>query len=275
MPSASIVVPTYNQAQYLPITLDSLWFQQWDELEIIVVNDGSSDATREVLEAYEAGLKTERASFASSFDAAAGTVERTYHPRYPAAGRTFTVLHNEVNRGLSDTLSRGFRAASGELCTFIASDDCLLPDMLSELARALDENDADFAYADMHVVDDAGRILRRFSLPDYSFEACFCQWYLCGVCKLYKRSLHERFGYFDPAYTVQDHEAYLRFAMGGARFVHVPRVLANVRSHDQAAHRQVDNHSPAGMSRLYRESSELVLRARAHLAAQANVKEGE
>ena len=75
------------------------------------------------------------------------------------------------------TLNTGFSAATGEYCTFIASDDILLPSAMTELALVLDQG-YDFAYADMHIVDDAGRILRRFSLPDYSFNNAFCRWYI-------------------------------------------------------------------------------------------------
>jgi len=136
--------------------------------------------------------------------------------------------------------------------------------MISELAELLDKTGADFAYADQHIIDDQGRILRRFTLPDYTFEAAFCHWYLCGVGKLYKRSLHERFGLFREDLTVQDHEMYLRFAMNGAKFVRCPKVLVNLRIHDKD--RLMDNHSPTNKARLYRESSDLVRLARAHLA---------
>jgi hypothetical protein len=56
---------------------------------------------------------------------------------------------------------------------------------------------------------------------------------------------------------------YLRFAMNGARFVHIPKVLANVRLHDDQ--RQVDNHLPANWAQLYKESAALVCKARRHL----------
>ncbi|MGE4297678.1 MAG: glycosyltransferase [Desulfovibrionaceae bacterium] len=262
MKKVSIVVPTYNQAAYLPTCLDSIWFQEYPDVEIVVVNDGSPDDTAKVLDAYARGIAEDTASYAADFDEQSGEVRRVWHARYPAAGRSLVCLAHDPNQGLSAALNTGFKAATGEYCTFIASDDMLLPGMVEGLVAALEAHDADFAYADMHVVDDTGRILRRFSLPDYTFEAAFCHWYLCGVCKLYRRELHERHGYFHLDYTAQDHEMYLRFAMGGARFVHVPKVLAHVRIHDRE--RNKDNHSEQNVSRLFRESQELVRRARAH-----------
>jgi glycosyltransferase involved in cell wall biosynthesis len=256
----SIVVATYNQAAYLPICLDSIYFQDHPDIEIVVVNDGSTDDTVQALEAYQHAVATETTSYAARYDEAAGRVERRIHHRYPQTGRSLQVIHQK-NQGLSVALNVGTQAATGRFVTFIASDDMLLPSMAATLLAAIRDNDADFAYADMHIVDDTGRILRRFALPDYSFQAAFCDWYLCGVCKLYKKSLHDVSGYFDPACVSQDHDMYLRFAMDGARFVHVPRVLANVRIHDKD--RKVDNHSPDKETRQFSDSMRLVRTARA------------
>jgi glycosyltransferase involved in cell wall biosynthesis len=256
----SIVIPTYNQAQYLPACLDTVWFQEYPKIEIVVVNDGSLDATREMLDHYVAAVADEQVSYACNYSEAAGKVERCRHRRYPVEGRELKIIHHDENKGLGVALNTGFRVATGDFCTFIASDDTLIPSAMSDLAVLLEQRNADFAYADMHIVDDAGRILRRFSLPDYTFEAAFCRWYLCGVCKLYRRELHDRVGFYDERVKPQDHEMYLRFAMYGARFVHLPKVLANVRIHvDQ---RQVDNHLPANWGQLYKESAALVLKAR-------------
>ena len=260
----SIVVPTYNQSQYLPVCLDAIWFQSYPSIEVIVVDDGSTDDTGEILDQYNAALAEEKVSYACNYNTQNNVVERCRHRRYPSAGRDLRIIHHPENRGLGSALNTGFRSATGEYCTFIASDDMLLPSAMSDLAALLDQG-YDFAYADMHIVNDSGRILRRFSLPDYSFENAFCRWYLCGVCKLYRRELHDRFGYYDEKSKPQDHDMYLRFAMGGARFVHLPKVLANVRFHD--GDRNVDNHSPANWNRLYEESAALVRQARQWLDA--------
>jgi glycosyltransferase involved in cell wall biosynthesis len=260
--TVSIVVPTFNQARYLPACLDAVWFQDYPDLEVLVVDDGATDDTRDVLAAYVRGLAEDTASFASRYDAGRDVIERVVHPRYPREGRRLRLIHHETNRGLAAALNTGFAAATGAYCTYIPSDDAPLPAMISVLAQALDRG-ADFAYADMAVVDDAGRWLRRFALPDYSFERCFCDWYLCGVAKLYRASLHARFGLYDEALLAHDHELFLRFAEGGAAFVHVPQVLMYVRDH---ARREVDIHAPDNWNRLLEESKVLVARARAHAA---------
>ncbi len=260
VPLVSVVVPTYNQAGYLPVCLDSIWFQDYENLEIVVVDDASTDGTRKVLDDYAEALMHDIASYAVFYDTDRDEILRRSHPRYPSKGRHLRVLRNETNRGSTRTYNRGFRACKGVYCTYVASDDFCHPDMIRTLVNALEEAEADFAYSDMLVVDDRQRVLRRFTLPDYSFEACFRDWYLCGVSKLHKRSLHERFGYYDEDYLANDHELYLRFAKGGVRFTHVPRALYSVRHHGPARREGV--HAPANWTRLVNESKRLVRAAR-------------
>ncbi|AGW15221.1 glycosyltransferase family 2 protein [Megalodesulfovibrio gigas] len=264
-PLVSVVVPAYNQAQYLRACLDSLWFQEYPDLELVVVNDGATDHTPEVLEQFQQDLDTLQTSFASCFNEANNTIERTVHPVYPRQGRTLRIVTHERNRGLAAALNTGWQAATGVYCTYVPCDDLAYPHMLAELVQALEAGPAEFAYADMHIVDDAMHILRRFSLPAYSPQACFGDWYLCGVCKLYRRSLHERFGGYDEALLAHDHALFQRFALGGAACVHVPKALMAVRDHPKS--RQVDIHAPSNWNRLLEESKCLVREARQALDA--------
>lgn len=254
----SVIVPTYNQARYLGACLDSIWFQDYPNIEIIVVADPSPDNTSEVLAEYRRAVESHRVSHAARLEEG-GTVSRAEAPRYRKEGRSLVIVENDVRLGHTPSYNKGFEMASGEYCTYVASDDICHPQMLSEMAAVLDGGEADFVYSDMFIVDDEMRILREFRLPPYSFEASFCDWYLCGVSKLYRRSLHERFGYYDNGYIANDHECFLRFAMNGARFVHFPKVLYSVRSHDQRSH---DVHSGANWAKLMKESADLVMKAR-------------
>jgi len=261
--NVSVVVPAYNQAKYLAACLDSLWFQDHPSMEIVVVDDGSSDGTAEVLAEYMRRVESDEASFASLYDPSRDALERVVHPRYPKTGRSLKIITHASNQGLAVTLNDGFRAATGEAVTYVPCDDWCMPNMFSELVRALKDTPADFAYADMLVVDDRFRVVRRFDLPDYSFKRSFSDWYLCGDAKLYRRNLHERFGWYDEALLAHDHDLFQRFALGGARFVHVPKALFAKRDH--AGGREVDIHAPENWRRLIGESKKLVLKARDHL----------
>ncbi len=231
-------------------------------MEIIIVDDCSTDDSRELIERYMNDIAADTRNYASYYNEQTDTIERIIHTRYPQQGREIKVLFNEKNLGSTATYNRGFRATTGKYCSFVSSDDMCHPQMYSTLVRPLEEDEADFVYADMFVVDDTHQILREFKLPDYSFKKCFCDWYLCGVATLYRRDLHERFGFYDESSDADDHECYLRFAMNGARFVHIPKTLYDHRSHDD---RQVGLHAPEQFDKLLDASKELVLKARKHL----------
>lgn len=263
---ASIIVPTFNQADYLRPCLDAIWFQDYPEIEIILVNDGATDNTSEVIEAFVMDVTSAKGSYASFYDRDSNEIRRVIHPRYPNKGRRLRILEHETNRGLPAALNKGFRACEGEICTYVPSDNICIPNMISELMKPL-SNGFDFAYGDMLIVDDAMNVRRKFELPDYSFLRCFGDWYLCGVAKLYRRALHERFGYYDEKLLAHDHEMFQRFAMGGARFFHVSSPLMYVRAHEGG--REVDIHASTNWGRLLEESKQIVMEARAFLSGEA------
>lgn len=110
----SIVVPVYNQQEYLPDTLDSILDQTYKDYEVIIVIDGSPDHSKEIAEKYakEHGSKV------------------------------FRVI-NQTNRGLPAARNTGLMNARGEYILPLDSDDCLLPDCLEEMSKAIDATHAD------------------------------------------------------------------------------------------------------------------------------------
>ena len=130
LPLVSVVVPTYNQAAYLPSCLDSILHQDYPHVEVVVVNDASPDDTAAVMDRYLEEL-------GSCHDPVVayegGQLRRELVPRYPLSGRSVRYLENETNLGATESYNRGFRACSGDYVTFVPSDDILLPDHLRTL----------------------------------------------------------------------------------------------------------------------------------------------
>lgn len=261
MKKVSIVVPTYNQAEYLPITLDHVLLQDYNNLEVIVVNGGSTDNTREVLDEYMAKTIHEETDAADRYDGK--KVLRVRSRRFPRE-REIHVRHFEENIGVSETYNVGMRMATGEYATYVVSDDIPYLNMVSRLVAELESTGVDFVYADTAVVEDRGRILKILRKPDYSFERCFADWFHLSVARLYKRLWHERVGYFDSAYrNANDYDMYLRMAMAGCTFRHVPEVLYAIRAHEP--YRPTNQHTPDRHANLFRESILCAERARAFL----------
>jgi len=112
----SVIIPTYNHASSLGETIESVLRQEGVELELIVVNDGSTDQTRELLNAYQE------------------------HPN-------ITIIHQE-NAGRNPARNRGFREAIGDQLIFLDADANLDTDALFKLSQALRGSGASFAYGD-------------------------------------------------------------------------------------------------------------------------------
>lgn len=128
----SVIVPTFNRAGLIGETLDSLEAQSWTRLEIVVVDDGSTD----------------------------DTVARVKARAPLAEGRTLRVL-TQANAGVSAARNKGTRAARGEFIVYLDSDDVLLPEAVTRYVEALQEAGAEYCYAPIDLADETGRVMRE------------------------------------------------------------------------------------------------------------------
>jgi glycosyltransferase involved in cell wall biosynthesis len=115
----SIVIPCYNKVKYISTMLDTVLAQTWDTVELILVNDGSTDGTREVIAAYEA--------------------------QFEARGYEAIIIDQE-NAGVCAAAKTGLTHATGDYICMVDSDDELDPEYVSTLAGWLDSHaDCDIA----------------------------------------------------------------------------------------------------------------------------------
>ncbi len=132
-PLVSVVVPTYNYGRYIRETIDSALAQTYSPLEIIVVDDGSTDDTRQRLSCYNNRV------------------------RY---------IHQE-NRGLSAARNTGIRAAQGDFVALLDSDDLWLPEKIErQVALTVQQPDTGLIATERFAIDETGRRL------DYVAEYC-------------------------------------------------------------------------------------------------------
>ncbi len=198
-PLVSVVLPVYNQASYLPVALDSIFAQVYPNYELIVVNDGSTDGTAEVL--------------------------AEYHRHH-----VFTVITQD-NQGLPRALNAGFERARGDYLTWTSSDNAMLPEMLATLVQALEaDRGVGLVYADRYLIDDDGNELGRLDLPDYD-RYLLLHANLVHCCFLYRRECMERVGLFDPEFIYgEDWEYWIRISESYA-MKRVPKPLYRYRLH--------------------------------------------
>lgn len=132
----SIIVPIYNGEKYIINTLDSILNQSLKEIEVLAINDGSTDNTKNILDSYS--KKSDR----------------------------IRVIHQE-NNGVSATRNKGILLAQGEYIGFVDADDLIDADMYKKLYEKASCNDADIAICGFTEEDLKGNILRK-----YEYQHC-------------------------------------------------------------------------------------------------------
>lgn len=270
-PLVSIVIPTFNQGDYLPACVDHCLFQTYPDIEIIIVDGGSDDNTKTYLRSLEKRIESTTLDPVAAMSSDGDIIRTTIHT-YPQ-NRKLKIVTFDDDIGATRTYNEGLGRATGHYCTYIVGDDLPHPHMIEEMVSVLNEKGVDFVYSDMNVMDDAGCIIRRMRLPDYDFKKCLADWFHLGVSKLYRTDLHETVGLMDETFTAaNDYDHYLRFAISGCRFHHLPRILYSIRWH--GPQRKTGQHTPTRYETLLHESKQCARRARCYLQNPLEGKAG-
>ncbi len=200
-------MPTYNRAGWLPEALDSVMAQDWPELELIVVDDGSSDGTSVLLEDYQR--------------------------RFPSVIKVI----RQDNRGVSAARNVGVEAARFELLAFLDSDNCWLPGKLSKQVAVL-AADGSLAMSFTAYRAVVGETRQLVALEGWVAEQVpTLDRLLAGCCintstVIVRRSMLRAVGAFAVDLPCcEDHDLWLRIATAGYRIGYLPEVLLDYRMH--------------------------------------------
>ncbi len=207
MPRVSVILTTYNRADLVGRALKSVLAQTLADLEVIVVDDGSSDRTREVITQF-------------------------------ADPRVHYIF--QENRGLAGARNTGVRAARGAYIAFLDDDDEYLPTKLAQQVPALDAHpEYDVVYSDVYLCDAVGKPLRlvvdalgRGSLPTgMVLEALVYGNFLVSNAPLVRRECFSEARLFDERLRMfEDWDFWVRLACE-ALFLYQPGAVACYRMH--------------------------------------------
>lgn len=200
-PRISVVVPSFNQGRFLAATLDSLLAQDYPDLQILVVDGGSMDETREVIGRYAADIDW---------------------------------WVSEADRGQAHAINKGMARADGDVLAWLNSDDCLMPGALWRVAAAFRADPApDVVYGHRVLIDDDGRDIGRWILPTHSESMLTYADYIPQETLFWRRELWERTGArVDESFRFAlDWELIRRYVEAGARFELLPAFLGQFRVH--------------------------------------------
>ena len=201
MPKISVVLPTYNGTRYVRESIDSIREQSFQDWELIIVDDCSTDDTSQIVDEY------------SSKD------------------RRISVIHNHTNQKLPRALNIGFSHAKGDYFTWTSDDNIYHFNAFEVMLRALEKDDnIKMVKADMSVIDDVGNELFIYKTD---VGKIICQNNVCA-CFMYKREVYEVVGEYDcDLFCVEDYDYWIRIEKEFNEIVYIPQNLYKYRIHDQ------------------------------------------
>ena len=208
-PRVSVIIPSYNAEAFLPDAVKSVLHQSWRELELIIVNDGSTDATM---------------SLAEQLSQDDGRVK----------------IVDKPNGGLSSARNAGIAAASGDAICFLDADDVFLPDKVERQVQFLDQfPGCDLVYSDYYIGDIALTPIWLESVRPAMAKMDEYLLYRNGfapLCPLLRSRLVAATGEFDETLrAAEDWDYWIRAAQHG-RFCYLPGAVGVYRTHPGQMH---------------------------------------
>jgi glycosyltransferase involved in cell wall biosynthesis len=199
LPTISIVTPSYQHGRFLEWTVRSVLLQHYPKLEYVVMDGGSTDETRDVIERYQRFLR-----------------------------------HAESARdgGQADAVARGFAHTTGEIMAYLNSDDMLAPGALEFVARTFAANpNIDAIYSHRVFVDDNNSVRSYWILPRH-INWFMKRWdYIPQETCFWRRRIYDAVGGIDPSFQFAlDYDLFVRFMERG-RMVRLRRFLGAFRQH--------------------------------------------
>jgi len=206
MAKVDVIIPAFNAARYLPAAIESVMSQTFEDWQIWLVDDGSTDNTDEVIAPFLLRL-----------------------------GSKMKYIKQE-NQGQPGARNTAVRASAGEFVALLDADDVWLPGRLAESVKTLDEQpEAGLAYGQITVIDAEGRPGGTFwGNPKYGEGRIAPQIYMrkvelpCPTLTFRRRCIDE-VGVFDPAMkTIEDRDLCLRIALRH-EVAFIPKIIAYYR----------------------------------------------
>jgi len=163
----SIILPVYNSELFVQQAIESVLKQTYTQIELIVVDDGSTDNTKQILSGYESNPKVH-------------------------------IISLEKNSGVSEARNIGIQESKGEYVAFIDADDLYMPNKVEEQVNVFKHNKSiDFVFNDIMVIDNDNKKVNElqsyFQPKNILLELCFRQIIPAPACIMVKRDFLDRF----------------------------------------------------------------------------------
>lgn len=214
MDLVSVVIPVFNGSEYLRQAIDSVLGQTYEAVEIIVVDDGSTDDSSAIARSYSEHV----------------------------------ACYSQPNRGVAAALNRGIQEAKGHYIAWLSHDDVFLPEKLQQQIGFLGQHpELRACYTDFYIINADGEIIREVEAPWYPRQRAiwvlFGNMYINGSSMLIERACFDEVGLFDEALKYsQDMDMWMRMLLA-FDIGRVPEMLLKWRSHPGQGSRDVKHHT--------------------------------
>lgn len=201
----SVIMPSFNQAQFIERSLISVVNQEYEGVELIVMDGGSKDGSLGILERY---------------------------------AKHIAICRSEPDEGQSDALNKGFQCATGDIFGWLNSDDLYLPGALHHVAQIFGAHpDVEVVYGDWLTIDESEQVIEYCPALAPSLNRLVTEGFFCNPQAMFwRRSLHERIGALDvKLHYTMDFDLMLRMirVAGPRAFFRTPRPLGCFRLQPQ------------------------------------------
>ena len=202
VPVVSVVVPLFNYEDHVLSTLDSISLQTFQPIELLVINDGSTDNSEGVVLSW---LENHSGRFVNS-----RLISHTHNAGLPCARNTGAVL------------------ARSDQVFFIDADNLIYPDCISTHVTALAQSDAAFAYSILEVFENQQRLM---GTATFSRDRLKKANHIDAMALVRRPILDAMGGYKIIKEGWEDYDLWLRFEEAGYHGIHIPEILGRYRVH--------------------------------------------
>jgi len=203
-PKISVVTPSYNQGEFLERTILSVLNQSYPNLEYIIIDGSSTDASVEIIKKYE---------------------------------KDITYWVTEKDAGQTDAINKGWRMATGEIVAYLNSDDTYAPGAMRKVALYLKQHpQIDAVYGTCNLIDENDSIINVWEPTEFNLKSLV----RCGISTIPQQTVFFRshilkdIGFLDASLRhVMDYEYWIRIGQK-FRIQRTPYILASFRIHNQS-----------------------------------------
>ena len=209
------VIPSYNHAKYIKESIQSMLDQDYENMEMIIIDDGSSDNSIEIIESMI--------------------------PLCKKRFKRFEFRHRE-NKGVSATLNEGIMWSKGKYLSPLASDDMAMPNKTSYLVDKLEKSGHKAAFGSVTDMMNGKLIFGEKSQKTiYKFYDLFLlKKFIHGTASLINIDALKNSGLYNEDIAVEDLYMWLKLTEDGSNLICYPKVLAKYRTHDNNTVKYID-----------------------------------